>query len=511
MKKLTLFNRVKTGLQIIAKRSALQTLAHEIVAFYEAGRRWSPRRSNIPGEVADARVDASQMTRLEILRKARYFEANNAIANRLLDLLEQYTVGPNGLVYVPASSDTKWNANLKAWMEDWYQFPEVSSLFNWGTTQTVGVRSWGVDGECFIKLTNGKVREGKQSFPRIQLLESHRIETPPMLMSNTDVVDGLQLDPNGRTLGYHVNLGGVFDERFEFVPAENMVHLWEPSRPGQLRGLSLFYPILNDLHDLDDLQLLEIDAAKDNASITRIIQTKTGELSADEARRARFVPIGAIGTGKGSENARLQYYEDVFRGRVKALKHGDAFSQFGGERPSELTLQLWDQMTTKVCCGFGVSKLLVMPFSMQGTVVRADLDVSAAFFRSRSAVAAYHYLRAYRYASKFAWMNEKTLYDKPGDWYKVKVRPPRSVTVDIGRNSNALINEYAAGWRTLEEICGELGADYEEVLRQRSKEMKLAREIEIEDGLPEGVLIQAVLEAIKSQPQQATEPQQQVA
>src|SRR5688572_3483546 len=57
---------------------------------YEAGQLWSSRRSYLPGWTRDARFDADSATCTEIRRKARYFERNNAIVNRLADLFEQY-------------------------------------------------------------------------------------------------------------------------------------------------------------------------------------------------------------------------------------------------------------------------------------------------------------------------------------------------------------------------------------------------------------------------------------
>jgi lambda family phage portal protein len=472
---------------------------------YEAGQIYSPRRSHLPGWVQDARFDANQMTRLEILRKARYFERNSALVNRLADLFEQYTVGPCGLRFVPASSDQEWNKRATEWWEGWAPYCDIASLHNWGTVQSLVARSWAIDGEVFILKTYGKPRQDRQSYPRIQLVETHRVYTPGAEHSNQRVVDGVQLDERNRPTGYWVDRGDGMEENFALVPASEVVHVGEPSRPGMVRYLPLLYAVLNDLHDLDDLQILEMDAAKDHAQNTAIIKTKSGELSAEDFRRQRFLGTGTQGTSGGSSQERSQYYQDVFQGRVKVLRQGDDYAQHGSNRPSAATDSYWDRLESKVCAGFGISKLLVYPWSMQGTVTRADLDVAATFFRSRSAVLAYKFTDIYTWAMDWATRNELSLADPPADWKKVTVRSPRSVNVDVGRNAAALIAEYVAGWRTLEEICAELGYDYRDVLRQRAIERKLARELESEFDLAPGELISAALEAIKQQ--QAQEPQ----
>jgi len=478
------------------------------MAWYEAGQRWSDRRSWLPGYVRDARFDADSATRLEILRKARYFERNNGFVNRLADLFEEYTVGPEGLRMVPVSSNEEWNKKAAEWWAGWCRFPDVSTLMPFGTVQSLMARSWFIDGEIFLIKTRGRERQDQASYPRIELIEGHRVESNPSFAADDYYQDGIEIDTNGRPKGYWVRRGLTTDTVHSLYPADQVLHLFEPSRPGQLRGISMLYPVMNDLHDLDDLSMLEMDAAKDAAATTNIIKTKTGEVSFDDLRRARFAGQGTKANSGGSDNVRTEYYNDVFKGRAKVMRHGDDFDQFVSSRPSVATQAYWEYLLSKVCCGVGISKLLVMPYSMQGTVTRADLDVAATFFRSRSAVMSAVVREIYVYVMGWATNNVRELSDPPFDWAKVEARPPRSVNVDVGRNSQALISEYVAGWRTLEEICGELGRDYREVLRQRGQERKLARQIEEEMGLTPGELINAALEAIKTQQQQQIQQQQ---
>lgn len=508
--KATLIDR----LVLAFKPGAVARLVAAVQAQYESGQRWSSRRSWLPGYVRDARLDADSMTRLEIVRKARYFERNSGIVNRLADLFEEYTVGPEGLRFVPSSSDQEWNTRAAEWWEGWCSMCDVTSQFNFGTIQSLAARSQFIDGELFVLLTNGREREGGRSYPRIQLVESHRVETPPSLFTTAAIVDGVQVDKRGRPIAYHVREGGEQEETFATYEASKVVHLFEPSRPGMYRGLPMLYPVLNDLHDLDDLQLLEMDAAKEAAAITNVIKTKTGELSDQDLRRARLLGSGTKGTSGGSDSARSQYYNDVFKGRAKVLKHGDDITQFASTRPSVAQQQYWDYLTSKICAGVGISKLLVFPWSIQGTVVRADLDVASTFFRSRSSVMASKWTQVYTWVMDWGTKNVQELSDPPEDFRKVTVRPPRSVNVDVGRNAAALIAEYEAGWRTLEDVCGELGKDWRQVLRQRAVERKKARELEAEFGLTEGELIGAALEAIATkQKNQGLEaaPQQQAA
>ena len=86
-------------------RQLWDRLRRRVANYYEAARFSFGERSLLLGGIQDARLDADAMTRREILRKARYFEKNNAFVNRLADIFEQYTVGATGLQAVSASPD----------------------------------------------------------------------------------------------------------------------------------------------------------------------------------------------------------------------------------------------------------------------------------------------------------------------------------------------------------------------------------------------------------------------
>jgi capsid protein len=146
-----------------------------------------------------------------------------------------------------------------------------------------------IDGEIFVILTSGV-----SGFPRIQLLESHRCGTPPDLakFEAKTIVDGVTIDKFGRPLGYWFweedqQTSGPL--KWRFVEASSLIHVFEPGRTAQYRGLTLLGPVINDLHDLDDLQLLEMRAARDAAEVTNVLKNASGSLDAgvDRARRRR--------------------------------------------------------------------------------------------------------------------------------------------------------------------------------------------------------------------------------
>jgi lambda family phage portal protein len=437
-------------------------------ARYE-GARHSTQRSTLHGSVQAASFDIDPYTRYELVRRSRYFERNNAFVNRIADLFEQYTVG-QGLAFFPSSSDTAWNAAALNYWRDWQRFADLSSRLSFGSLQGIIARALFVDGEMFVILTRGETGN-----PRIQLVESHRVETPP-IQAARKIIDGIEVDDRGRPVAYWItNEDDQRKKTFQRVEAEFVVHVFEPGRPGQYRGLPALYPVMNDLHDLDDLQIFEMQAAKAASKVQNVIKTKEGEVTDDDIIR------GTVTGSDGTE--RTAYYKDVFGGEIAVLKHGDEFNQFQVERPSAATSGYWDYLTAKVCAGIGVPKEIVLPTSMQGTSMRSVLDIANAFFRSRSAVIADHLRRVYEYVIETGIRTDPALSGRPDDWYRSTFRAPRSINVDVGRNSAAAVAEFKTGMRTLQSIYAETGEDWREQLRQKAAEIAYAQELATEFNL----------------------------
>lgn len=445
---------------------------------YEAAYwNWSGDRTYIQSSVQDARFDADSSARIEILRKARYFEANNAICNRLVDLFEQFTVGATGLQVIPDSSNEAWNQLAAESWQTWCKYPDLVSLQYFGCLQSQMARRWFIDGEVFIhKTISPDTRR-----PRLRLYESHRCYTPKdkSKEEGVTIVDGVGIDAIGRPISYWIKQSDKDEGSagFKEIPASEIIHLFEPERPGMYRGLSFLYPVMNDLHDLDDIQMYMKRTSKNAARLSAVIKNAAGEPNAATLRRARMNTNSQNAAGTSVTKADDQYYKSTLGDDTIYLRTGEDISQFGATRPSASEQAFWEHLIAKICAGVGISKLLVLPYSMQGTVTRADLDISTIFFRSRSAVIETAVRSIYEWYMFYASRFDKTMAVQggtPKDWFKACVRPPRAPNVDTGRNSNAIISEYQAGLRTLQDICAELGLDWHEQMTQRAEEIAFA-------------------------------------
>jgi hypothetical protein len=78
---------------------------------------------------------------------------------------------------------------------------------------------------------------------------------------------------------------------------------------------------------------------------------------------------------------------------------------------------------------------------------------------------------------------DRSLDGAPKEYWHVSVIPPRSVIVDIGRNSAAILQELKGGTRTYQDVCGEMGYDWRKVLRQKAIEAKFINRLVDEYGV----------------------------
>lgn len=434
----------------------------KVLNYYE-GAQFFFSSTSLPGVNQPAHLDITKFTREEIRRKAYYFEKNHPLVQKLAGLFENYVVG-QGIQFFPASSNPEWNLRAKATWDVWKKFSAIDNLQGFDSLQGIIARRWFIDGEVFVLLLTSA-----QGFPRIQLVESMRCKTPPKLAEREgkDIFDGVQVDGNGRPIAYY------FDDSPKPISAEQVVHIFEPERPGQYRGISFFASCIKTLHDLSDLQMFEMQAAKRAARTTDVIKKGPGQNTADILKRLKQGAANHASAATPMQGA-AEYLTEVNGAKPVVLELGEEYAQYKSERPSVVVQSFWQKLEASICAAVEIPYILVYPESMQGTVFRGAIDSAAATFRARYASLVIHLTRIY----EFAIENQLRLIGAPpADWRNVDSRPPKAVNVDVGRNSSATINEIAAGIRSHQGVIAEDGGDWKAILRQKAETWAYAMEL----------------------------------
>ena len=158
--------------------------------------------------------------------------------------------------------------------KDFVQASDADGVLNFYGQQTLAVRTWLDAGEVFIRRRSRFVDEGLPVPMQLQMLEPEMI---PMLDADNYVGmpaghrirSGIEFNKRGRRVAYwiykeHPGDGTMIltstSDQLVRVLASDICHVFEPMRPGQVRGVSMLAPILTRLRTIEDY---------DDATLTR--------------------------------------------------------------------------------------------------------------------------------------------------------------------------------------------------------------------------------------------------
>jgi len=214
-----------------------------------------------------------------------------------------------GVVPVSQSPDVEFKRELRALFDEWVDEADADGLSDfYGQQALVMGQTWEA-GECFARLRPRRSSDGLSVPLQVQLLERDFLRSTmnENLVGGRRIRQGIEFDPIGRRIAYHF-LREHPGERFSYagvqttrVPADEVMQVFEPMRPGQLRGLPRTSPILAKLYEIDqydDATMLRQKLAAFFA-IFFTSQTEgglTGEEAIDPADVAAFLASVQPGT-----------------------------------------------------------------------------------------------------------------------------------------------------------------------------------------------------------------------
>lgn len=154
---------------------------------------------------------------------------------------------------------------LRARVQDlwlrWTDESDADGLLDFYGQQAQVVSTWLAAGECFARLRPRLPSDGLTVPLQIQVLEPDLcpLDDTRVGPSRNPIRAGIEFGPLGQRLGYwfyRARPGDTQDvdvSQLVRVPAENVIHMYDPLRPGQLRGIPILTQALTLLRDRDEL------------------------------------------------------------------------------------------------------------------------------------------------------------------------------------------------------------------------------------------------------------------
>lgn len=223
--------------------------------------------------------------------------------------------------------DAETRAQLHELWRRWVCQCDADGALDFYGQQAMAVRAVVESGEIFVRLRPRGVRDARGAgltVPlQLQMIEADQV---PLHLTRTEgrnrIVAGVEMDQIGRRVAYHMfgahpgdpltPFGGGTTRR---VPAESVIHVFLPERPGQVRGMSWFASVLLKLRELDLYEDAELVRKKTAALFAGFITQPHDEempapLAGDQSR-------AVDGDAAAEDEARLE------AGTMQVLRPGE--------------------------------------------------------------------------------------------------------------------------------------------------------------------------------------------
>lgn len=295
-------------------------LPSNIKASYEGA---GEGRRSASWEASDSGVNSINTPALRNLRaRSRAAVRNDPYAFNVIDKRVSNLIG-TGITPRPTTDDAALRKLKQQLWDDWVDEADADELTDFYGMQALVARTVETAGECFVRLRPRSPSEGLAVPLQLQALAPEFVPHDKFeTTKNGNVIRaGIEFNPAGKRVAYWMYLSHPRDSsslnsgynQLVRVPAAQVLHIFEPMEPGQLRGVPRLAPVLKRLRSLDnydDAVLFRQEVANLFAGFIKRPSPEMGQQPRDPvtgqlltADRDGFTPMVALEPGTMQELA----------------------------------------------------------------------------------------------------------------------------------------------------------------------------------------------------------------
>lgn len=413
------------------------------------GRRMAGWKASTTGPVSEVRA-----ARVVLRDRSRDLVRNNAWGRRAVTLHVSSLVG-TGIRPRPTGTDARLNKKITALWDAWCAECDHNGRLDFYGLQALAARTDAESGEVLAMM----VPEGansKRAVPlKLQLLEPDWLADftqVPLLYTDAEA-EGILFNNDGTRRGYKLWNRNI-NENYAWsvaatgtreVSADDMVHLYQLDRPGQLRGIPRLASVMRPLRDLDDYHDAALMLAKIQSILGVFIEQQggpagspMGQASRDDAGDLETLAPGMIGYLRPGESAKFLSptanapFNDYTRTFLHMVAAGFGLTYH------QLTGDLRDANYSSLRAGNLEFRRLIEQQQRLHFIPTFCVPIWKRFIRQA--------IIAGKLPDRAA--------DVPVIW-----TPPRFDLVDPGKDTAAIIAAVRAGLMTMQEAIAEMGYD----------------------------------------------------
>jgi hypothetical protein len=445
----------------------------------------SPSRGRMVTFQEDTRKQLTPWARTILILKSRTLAENYGPAKSIWNLAE--LIG--SLKPQANSGDDAWNELAEARFDMIANSPlsfDRAGKRNFYTWQPFSNFRRFIDGDFFSILT-----ETEAGTAAIAGREGHQCGGG----DGDGWVDGILADSNGRTLKYNFRaLDGGKNYTLD-PPAVHHHATWNTL--GGPRGTPCLAAAINDMHDAMETKgfvkqgikiaaLMGLTRRADN-SISGMPPGNYGAGAPVDSDN--FTPAGA-GYGTTPAQKRLTF-EDVFSGGLLSSVPLDTIHD---DRPHPNAEEFQKRLMREFCIGMGVPpEIMLFMDNPGGAEIRTHLEIFDRFIKAQHRNYLLPFCQRFWTYCMAKEIKAGRLPSPKGDFWRVRWAPPKSITADLGKMGNLMIELRRAGLTTDAAHYEAMGLDYESEIDQVAKEFALRMAKEKQYGLPPGSLTASLM------------------
>jgi capsid protein len=387
--------------------------------------------------------------------------------------------------YSPTTGDRGYNQIISEYFHAWCKNCDVTNRHSFKKLVQLAAEERPVDGDCgFV------IRRGEGGL-KLQLVPATRIGNPNMAAVESDnYYQGIITNDFGQPVAYRifrVDRNGVYFGA-EDIPANQFCHYFDPFRVDQYRGITDLHAAIQTARMLHDILQAEKAGVRFSSQQAALIFNERGTANPRnlfQPNPALSLPSGQQQKNELTEVGMIRYFSNSDRVEVMPARPSQAFEGFVQHLMHEIAL------------GVGVPEgVLFGTQDYKGPSVRAEFAAADRVFAKHQGVLTDKVLDPIKDAVILdaiarSEIPPPTLLEGEtmvqalrratrGEW-----RFPAKLSIDVGRESAANMNENRQGAKSLQEIAAEEGTDAFARLEQIAIEAEFVKELASKYGVPE--------------------------
>lgn len=462
------------------------------MALFDRFRRKKPTKKRGYAGINNGRLfaDFATMTRssdaelkpaLRILRnRCRELARNDEYVRRYLQLLRTNVVGPHGVSVqckarnADGSLDGPGNLLIERAWKAWGKrgVCTIDGRLSFSDAQRLVIETLARDGEVLVRKINGANNPDRFA---IQFLEADLLdeELNKKLENGNAVRMGVEINGFGRAVAYHLLQAHPGDYEFANgyhrkhirVPANEILHIFQPDRPHQTRGAPPMAAAINALKMLHGYREAELVAARVSAAKMGFITSPDGDGYTGEDLEDTHAPI-----------------MNAEPGSFEQLPAGMTVQSFDPQHPVTAFSDFHKAVLRGISSSLGVSYAALASDleSVNYSSIRQGALDERDHYRTLQQLMIDHFVMPVFEAWLAAAMTSgsvnlpMTKYEKFQD--SVIYRPRGFSWIDPQKEINAQVTGLSNGLLSMQDVANHYGSDIEDVFESVQREKALAEQ-----------------------------------